>query len=91
MKKEENIDLIKGEFSPDEAKKILFTIINDKIKFNSRQILGIEERNSGDPERYKKRLAELKISLDSVLKLMEEAKLANSTIHIDAEIKICIK
>ncbi len=91
MKKEENIDLIKGEFSPDEAKKILFTIINDKIKFNSRQILGMEERNSGDPERYKKRLAELKISLDSVLKLMEEAKLANSTIHIDAEIKICIK
>ena len=91
MKKEENIDLIKGEFSPDEAKKILFTIINDKIKFNSRQILGMEERNSGDPERYKKRLAELKISLDSVLKLMEEAKLANSTIEIDAEIKICIK
>lgn len=91
MKKEENIDLIKGEFSPDEAKKILFTIINDKIKFNSRQILGMEERNCGDPERYKKRLAELKISLDSVLKLMEEAKLANSTIHIDAEIKICIK
>ena len=91
MKKEENIDLIKGELSPDEAKKILFTIINDKIKFNSRQILGMEERNSGDPERYKKRLAELKISLDSVLKLMEEAKLANSTIHIDAEIKICIK
>ena len=91
MKKEENVDLIKGEFSPDEAKKILFTIINDKIKFNSRQILGMEERNSGDPERYKKRLAELKISLDSVLKLMEEAKLANSTIHIDAEIKIFIK
>lgn len=91
MKKEENIDLIKGEFSPDEAKKILFTIINDKIKFNSRQILGMEERNSGDPERYKKRLAELKISLDSVLKLMEEAKLANSIIEIDAEIKICIK
>lgn len=91
MKKEENIDLIKGEFSPDEAKKILFTIINDKIKFNSRQILGIEERNSGDPERYKKRLADLKISLDSVLKLMKEAKFANATIHIDAEIKICIK
>lgn len=91
MKKEENIDLIKGEFSPDEAKKILFTIINDKIKFNSRQILGMEERNSGDPERCKKRLAELKISLDSVLKLMEEAKLANSIIEIDAEIKICIK
>lgn len=90
MKKKENIDLIKGEFAPDEAKSILSSIIGTKIKFNNRQIFGMEERNDGDPEKYKSRLAELHLAQEKVVKLIAKAEKKGKKIKIDAEIKIVI-
>ncbi|CAM3407311.1 hypothetical protein [Aequorivita lipolytica] len=90
MNKEETVDLIKGEFTPEEAKEILFSIIGDKIKFNNRQIFSSEERNLGNSERYKKRLEELKCAQTTVSNLIETAKAGNKTIEINAEINIVV-
>lgn len=90
MKKEEHIDLIKGEFSAEEANIILSSIIGSKIKFNNRQIFGMEERNDGDPERYKTRLLELNAAQEKIARIIEEARKTDKKININAEIKIVV-
>ena len=50
----------------------------------------MEERNDGDPERYKSRLAELHLAQEKVVKLIAKAEKKGKKIKIDAEIKIVI-
>ncbi|AFL82278.1 hypothetical protein Aeqsu_2831 [Aequorivita sublithincola DSM 14238] len=90
MNKEAIVDLIKGEFTPDEATEILFSIIGDKIRFNNRQIFSLEVRNIGNPEKYKTRLEELKVSKEIVSKLIQNAKKDNCMIEINSTILIKI-
>ncbi len=90
MKKHETVDLIKGKFTAEEAAEILFSIIGDKIKFNNRQIFSREERNLGDIDRYKKRLNELKNAHQSVSLLIDDARINDEVIEINATIDIKI-
>lgn len=90
MKKQETVDLIKGKFTPDEAAEVLFSIIGDKIKFNNRQIFSSEERNLGNSDRYKKRLEELKLAQQKISNLIEEARVGDETIEINATINITV-
>ncbi|SRX56145.1 hypothetical protein [Aequorivita sp. CIP111184] len=91
MKKQETVDLIKGEFTPDEASEILFSIIGDKIKFNNRQIFSREERNLGNTDRYKKRLIELKHSQEKVSNLIDLAKAEGKIIEVSGIIDITVR
>lgn len=91
MKKQETVDLIKGEFTPDEAAEILFSIIGDKINFNNRQIFSSDERNLGNADRYKKRLDELKMAQQDVSKFIMEARAEDKVIDINAVISITVK
>ena len=88
MKKQQSIDLIKGKFTPDEAAEILFSIIGDKIKFNNRQLISSELRNTGNLERYKSRLLELRVYETAVLNLVNTARKENRNFEINATIDI---
>ena len=59
MEQQHNFKLIDGEFSPQDAKSILYTLITSKINFHSRESFGIQVRSSGDTSWHENRIKEL--------------------------------
>lgn len=91
MKKKETIELIKGTFTPDEAREILLQLLDSKIKFHNVKNWSSRER-FGKPDAYsEQRLEHLMESRKKVQTLisksMDEEKLMtiNSIIEIDIE------
>ncbi len=85
--KTENIELINGNFSPQEAKEILLTILEDKIRFhNVKMMRGYE--TGADTSASKKRLSELKTSKEKVLRFVDEALASSKDLTINATISI---
>ena len=82
------VKLITGEFKPDEAEEILFSIIEDKIRFNSTQIFSYEERGIDGAERYKKRIEELQQSKNKIADIINRSKAENQILSIESSIVI---
>lgn len=82
------VKLITGEFKPGEAEEILFSIIEDKIRFNSRQIFSYEERGIDGAERYNKRIEELQQSKDKIAAIINRSKAENKILSIESSIVI---
>lgn len=78
MKDNHEFKLVKGQFSVQETKQILFTLINDKIKFHQLDLFSKSERNTGNKVFSQLRIKELnecKQELDSFLELAKEKNL----------------
>ncbi len=78
MKDNHEFKLVKGQFSAQETKQILFTLINDKIKFHQLDLFSKSERNTGNKVFSQLRIKELnecKQELDSFLELAKEKNL----------------
>ena len=82
------VKLITGEFKPSEAEEILFSIIQDKINFNNRQVFSLEERGIDGAERYKKRIEELQESKKKVTNMINGCKAKNKNLSIESSIVI---
>jgi len=83
------IKLVKGEFTPDEAKEVLFSLVMSKIRFHQLEVFSNGERNIGDIDYSEKRITELensKIVIDSkineAISKMKRIKI-NGTIEIE--------
>lgn len=85
-----NIKLIDGTYSPDEAAEILFSVVNDKIKFHNIQINSAIERNISDTFHSEKRLAELAISKEKISEMLKEARTNNANLEISANIELTL-
>ena len=75
MEKLKEFNLIEGTFAPDEAGKILFSLIENKITYHQRDAFSIAERFNGDVSHSKKRVADLKnvaAELKSVFQMANE-------------------
>lgn len=86
MKKTEQVKLIDGTFSPENAAEVLHAVLDDKIRFHNIRILSIQERFGGDTSASENRLRELKAAKAKVSQILAEAKAAN----LDLEIFSCI-
>lgn len=82
------VKLITGEFKPGEAEEVLFSIIEDKIRFNSRQVFSYEERGIEGAERYKKRIEELQQSKKKIADIINRCKAKNQILNIESSIVI---
>lgn len=60
MEKTHNLKLIEGEFTPLEARKVIFDLISSKISYHSLEAFSIKERFNGDVSDSVKRIEELK-------------------------------
>mgnify|MGYP001551773860 FL=1 len=84
----ENLTFIDGRFSPAEAADILFSIINDKIKFHTVKSLNLSHGEQGSNKNSEERIRRLKdakkIIEKSVLKAYRDGfeLEVNSTIEI---------
>jgi hypothetical protein len=88
MKNTNELTLIDGHFSPDEAEEILMNIFSGKIDFHQNKNFSSEERFGKEDATALKRIPELRKSMNSIAKIIEAAKQNNETLQITAEVKI---
>lgn len=91
MDKKQILTLIKGEFTPNEITEILFSLINEKIRFHDLQILGIKEGRSGEIEPHSKRINELMNTKKTIQEFVASAKENNDTIVVNSTVELAIK
>lgn len=86
------VGLIKGDFSPEEAREILESLINQKIKFNEvRKFQRWTNDHNADSSDLDNRIAELKTERNDLLKFMEALIGSGKTISINGEVNIKVK
>jgi hypothetical protein len=88
MKNKQDFKLIDGQFTPLEAKSILFTLVNSKINFHSMESFGITIRSSGDVSLHEKRIRELKKTNTDIKKLMDYALKNKLQVKVNGNIVI---
>ena len=94
MKKTETIDLIKGTFTPSEARDLLLDLLNSKINFHNKKDWSSRERFGkpvADSEQRLKLLRESRSKVETLISKLinkdneEKSVTLNSTIEIIIE------
>ena len=88
MNNKYELPLIKGVFTPIEAKEVLLLMIGDKIAFHRKEIFSIKERNNGDSSRHEKRITELKEVQAAIKNIIKEAEEKGLQLQIQSTISI---
>ena len=82
--------LIEGTFSDQEAKDILKNFFESKINFHEMRNFSSEERFGHKDAMAVKRIPELKQASKDILEIVQQAKLGNKRLLINANIQISI-
>lgn len=85
---EGTIKLVQGVFSPAEAADVLLSLINDKIKFHTVQVLNLQKGYQEDTSHSEQRIKELKEAKNMVKNLVVKAQLEGMQLEINSAIKI---
>ena len=80
--------LIKGDFSPQNAKSILMDVINSKISFHNLNMFSKFVKNSEVCESSKQRVSELSNISDDIIKLIKDSEEKGMTLRISGDITI---
>lgn len=88
MNTNENVTLINGVVTPDEAKEVLLTLLNHKINFHRMRNFSAEERFGKPDPVSTKRLEELYESRKKVLSLLEDAASEGYKLEIESLVNI---
>ena len=88
MEKKHNFKLIAGKFIPQEARSILFTLVNSKINYHAMESFGITVRTSGDTSFHEKRIKELSEANVEIRKVLDYAEKNNILLSIKGDIEI---
>jgi hypothetical protein len=80
--------LIQGDFSPQDAKTVLMSVINSKINFHNLNSFSEFVKNSEDCETSKQRISVLTASLVDINKLLEESDRNGKRLKINGDITI---
>ncbi len=75
MKDNLEFQLVKGEFTAEEAGRVLFSLIQNKINYHNMEMLSQQIRFGfdGDISRSEKRVADLKKTNKSLVAFLKEA------------------
>lgn len=90
MNKLEQLNLIEGNFSDEEAKEILMSIFLAKINFHQKKVFSSQVRFGTDDEIAIDRIPRLKKEIEKMLQIISEAKLNNKRLVITSAINISL-
>jgi D-mannonate dehydratase len=90
MNNKENLTLIEGSFSVEEAKEILTSIFSSKINFHKIRNLSSQVRYGTDDEIAQKRIPALKTEMEKLQLIIAEAKAHNKKLMVSSEISIVL-
>lgn len=88
MNEMENLKLIEGTFSKEDARDILISIFNSKINFYKLKNISLQERYGEDDEIAQAKIKKLKASIEKIRAIIAEAKKNNKRLIIDSEVSI---
>jgi len=91
MKKNETIELIKGTFTPDEAREILLQLLNSKINFHNLKNWSSRERFGKPNADSEQRLIKLEESRKKVERLISTSINEKKSLIINSSIEINIE
>ncbi len=83
-------EVIKGNFMPDEAREILLSIINKKIDFHNIKNLSSEIRLSKPDQFSQERIRSLRKISDQIKELIKQAKDADCELAIESTIQLAL-
>lgn len=81
-------DLIRGVYSPEDAREILSNLIDKKISFYTTRIFSQDVRFGERDARSEERVAELKQSREEILNRIAEAEKQGAKVKVNAEISL---
>ena len=81
-------DLIRGEFSPNDAHGIISHIISKKINFHEMRNFSNEVKFGKSEEFSVNRIDELKESLNALNEIIQKAKSEGKSVHLESHIAI---
>jgi hypothetical protein len=84
----QHIQLINGEFNPEDAQRILLSLINSKIQYHQVEIFSLEERFGIEATQSKDRIEELKLSVRDIQEIIKEATEAGMKLKVISTVNI---
>jgi len=90
-KEKKKFELIKGEFSPEDAFKILGHLIHEKISYHNLRSFREFERLGKKDEWSETRIEELKQSRDKIRAIIDNAKDQGKVLSIKSNISLELK
>jgi hypothetical protein len=89
--KNHQLKLIDSTYSVDEAKEVVQSLLNDKIKFLNQRIFSLQERFGSDTSAQEKRVRELKAELRQLIETLRPFENEDFQVEIDCLVKMKIK
>lgn len=80
--------LIEGSFTPADAAEVLLSLLNDKIKFHTVQLLNLKDTDKVDYLNSENRIDELKAAKDKMTKIILDARTQGKQLKIHSTIEI---
>ncbi|SHN03059.1 hypothetical protein [Flavobacterium xinjiangense] len=90
MEKEYQFKLIEGQFTPSEAGKVLFSLINSKINYHNLEIFSNQIRFDEENPHSKIRIKSLSDAAEYIKELIKEGSLKDMDLKIDGAIQIAL-
>lgn len=82
--------LIEGEFLPEEALKLLLSLLNNKIKFHQLESFSNQIRVGSDLSHAKKRVEYLNKSIEDIKLILKDAEENGKQLKIESVIQITL-
>ncbi|WP_445710699.1 hypothetical protein [Flavobacterium sp.] len=79
---------VKGTFSAEDAKEVMFKLIQSKISYHQLEAFSISERTSANVDHIQKRIFELNETKNDLETIIALAKKENKKLKIDGTITI---
>ena len=88
MKKKQELKLIEGEFTPQDAKEILTNLYTSKLNFHLMKNFSSMERFGKSDDLSNKKIPELKKSMAIISAIIEEATSKKKKLIVNATVNI---
>lgn len=83
-----NFKLVDGTFNAQDARQVLFSLVNSKINYHSLEIFSLQERFDADVSHSEKRIKALTEASLDLKKVIEEAAQKNLKLKVNGTISI---
>ena len=80
--------LIEGDFSSQDAKTVLMSVINSKVNFHNRNAFSEFVKNHETCETSKRRISVLSKASEDILKLIDESEKKGMKLKINGDITL---
>ena len=89
--KAHQLQLINSTYSANDAREVLFSLLNDKIKFLTYKIFSESERFGADTAHYEQRVQALRAEKDAICGALRKLEDSSCEVEIDCVVNIKVR